>query len=44
MDWKRIKFVCSECLKESWFEVDIDTYVIEASNLVCDDCNPAEED
>jgi len=38
-----IKFICSKCGTESWFKVNIDTYIVKESDLVCDDCNPIEE-
>ena len=40
MEWKKIRFLCSECGKESWLEVDITAYVVKVSDLICDDCNP----
>ena len=39
-----IKYVCKECGEESWFDVDLETYVVKITDLVCDDCNPCEED
>ena len=40
----KIKFKCMKCGSESWFDVDLETYVITIADLVCDDCNPVEED
>lgn len=40
----KVKFICSKCQKESWFQVDLNTYVVSISDLVCDDCNPVEDD
>ena len=44
MEWKRKKFVCSECGKEAWIEIDIESYVVKTSDLICDDCNPTEDE
>ena len=41
---QKIKFVCSKCGKESWFIVDLNTYVVSITDLICDDCNPVDED
>ena len=43
-NWQVINFKCSECGNLAWFEVDLNTYVIKASDLVCEDCNPVEEE
>ena len=34
----KIRFVCSKCGKEAWFDVNIDTYVVTAIDLICDNC------
>ena len=39
----KIRFICTKCGEESWFTVDLDTYIITALDLMCDDCNPVEE-
>lgn len=39
-----VRFICAKCGKESWFEVNLNTYVITAMDLICDDCNPIEEE
>lgn len=40
----KIKFKCSVCGVESWFDVDLETYIVSITDLVCDDCNPCEAD
>ena len=35
----KVKFECSECGDEAWFEVNLKTYVVSTIDLVCDDCN-----
>lgn len=40
----KVKFICSKCGKESWFKVNLETYVISVTDLLCDDCNPVDED
>ncbi|GAH74978.1 unnamed protein product [marine sediment metagenome] len=40
----KINFKCSKCGKESWFKVNLETYIVSVSDLVCDDCNPVEEE
>ncbi len=40
----KVNFICSKCGQNSWFEVDLETYIVSISDLVCDDCNPVEED
>ena len=39
-NWQIIKFVCKKCGNESWFEVNLNRYVVSIKDLVCDDCNP----
>ena len=43
MTTQKIKFVCSKCGKESWFIIDLETYIVSVSDLICDDCDPCEE-
>jgi hypothetical protein len=38
----KVKFVCSMCGEESWFEVSPD-YVVKAEDLVCDACIPIDD-
>ena len=40
----KINFKCSMCGEKSWFDVNLETYVVSITDLVCDDCNPVEED
>ena len=41
----KIFFKCMKCGQTSWFIVDLENYVVVAErDLVCDDCNPVEED
>ena len=42
--FNKVKFVCSKCGKESWFEVNLQTYVVSITDLICDNCNSIEED
>ena len=42
--WIRIRFICSKCGIESWTEFNNDIWVMKVSDLICDDCNPMEED
>ena len=37
-NWQRINFECSECGEVNWTEFDVNTYVLKAHHLVCDDC------
>jgi len=39
----KIMFKCSKCGKQSWFEVNLETYIVSVNDLICDDCNPVEE-
>ena len=39
----KVKYVCKECSKESWFKVNLETYIITVNDLVCDDCNPIDD-
>jgi len=43
-NWQRIWFICSECGEKTWTEVDLETYVLTTDDLICDDCNPVEEE
>lgn len=38
----KVNFICSECGKQSWFKVNLETYIVSSKDLVCDDCNPVE--
>lgn len=40
----RVNFKCSVCGKDAWFMVDLLTYVVTALDIICDLCNPVEED
>ena len=42
--FQKVNFTCSVCGKDSWMEVNLSTYVVSITDLVCDDCNPVEED
>ena len=42
--FQKVNFKCSVCGSDSWMEVDLSTYVVSITDLVCDDCNPVEED
>ena len=42
--WLTIKFICSKCGVESWMEINNEKCILKASDLLCDDCNPIEED
>ena len=39
----KINFFCSVCGEQSWFEVNLERYIVSITDLVCDDCNPVEE-
>ena len=41
---QKVRFICAKCGTESWFSVDFNTYVVTAMDLICDDCNPIEDD
>jgi len=43
-NWQRFNFICKECGQETWMECDLNTYVIKAEDLVCDDCFVEDED
>ena len=40
----KINYVCKECGEQSWFDITIESYIVSVSDLVCDDCNPVEEE
>lgn len=40
----KINFKCSKCGKQSWFKVNEETYVVTVDDLICDDCNPINEE
>lgn len=40
----KINFKCSKCGKVSWMKVNIETYIVTLEDLLCDECNPVEED
>ena len=40
----KINFVCKECGEESWFDVNLETYIVSMNDLICDDCFVEEED
>ena len=37
--YSRVKFICKKCGQESWFEVNLNRYVVSMKDLLCDDCN-----
>jgi len=37
-NWQKIRFICSKCGNESWQEFDCNNYIMNASDLICDDC------
>ena len=43
-NWQRIWFICSECGEKTWIEVDLENYIITSADLICDDCNPIQEE
>lgn len=43
MVFEKIKFKCNKCGIESWMEVNLETYIVSITDLVCDDCIPVEE-
>lgn len=40
----RVNFKCSVCGKEAWFMVDLLTYVVTSLDIICDECNPVEDE
>lgn len=40
----RINFKCSVCGKTSWMKVNLATYIVSITDLICDDCNPVEDE
>lgn len=40
----KVKFICKECGNQSWFKVNLETYVIKVDDLICDECNPINEE
>jgi len=42
-NWQRIRYICSKCGVETWQEFNVNTYVMKAEDLLCDDCNFPEE-
>lgn len=40
----QINFKCSVCGEQSWFKVNLETYIVSVNDLVCDDCNPVEDE
>ena len=40
----KINYKCSECGEITWFDVDLETYIVSITDLICDDCNPVEDD
>lgn len=40
----KIIFKCSKCGKVSWMKVNLETYIVSITDLICDGCNPVEED
>ena len=40
----KVNFKCSKCGKISWMIIDLETYIVSISDIICDDCNPVEED
>ena len=40
----KIRFECTECGKESWFDINEKIYIVHAFDLICDDCNFEEEE
>ena len=40
----KINFKCSKCGEQSWFKVNEATYIVTVLDLICDDCNPVEEE
>jgi len=43
-NFSKVNFICSKCGQKSWFDVNLKTFIVSVSDLVCDDCNPVEED
>ena len=44
MAYNKVRFKCSECGNEYWFEVNLEDYIVKVEDLVCDDCLPEEEE
>lgn len=40
---EKVLFKCSKCGATSWFEINLETYIVSVDDLICDDCNPVEE-
>ena len=40
----KVRYTCVKCGSESWFEVDLGTYVVSVNDLVCDNCFNEEDD
>ncbi|GAG85569.1 unnamed protein product [marine sediment metagenome] len=38
----KVKHTCYKCGSESWFKVNLETYVVSINDLICDDCNSIE--
>jgi hypothetical protein len=40
----KVKFICIFCDKESWFDVNLEGYIVKKDDLICDDCLPEEDE
>ena len=46
MNWQKIRYICSHCNEESWFECDLEKTILHVDSdwFLCDECNPVEEE